>query len=203
MRLGIGQAKNEPFELIFGNVLIGAGGFLVGWLVPNPETLWFGLIGLVFFGVGVICDVRVLRRFSHDLKDTRNEIIDAKAALESQENTLIHATDELRDVIKQEETTKVELVDARRQISDAKADLQRQQRLLEDATRSLKEVMKKLEDTKKEFAEAEKKTFSFMSHASRSTPVEKMVEKVYESLNERLKEVEKKLGIYGSSHRPF
>lgn len=88
MKLSVGHAKNEAFELIFGNVLIGLGGFLIGLAYSNLDM--FNLIypAISIFGCGIIFDVRVLTKFTHDLSSIKNEIDHAREELENAKNRI-------------------------------------------------------------------------------------------------------------------
>lgn len=70
----VGRAKNESFELIFGNLLIGIGGLLSGLAVTDVVLNFLFIWAIPIFGAGIILDVRVLRKFSFDINKVRENI---------------------------------------------------------------------------------------------------------------------------------
>jgi methyl-accepting chemotaxis protein len=100
----LGHAKNEAFELIFGNILIAVGGIILGFLYNDPITRIWSLTSIILFGFGIIFDVRVLSRFSYELGIVKNEIKSAKQQtsemlekMEEQGNALSHATEKVNE----------------------------------------------------------------------------------------------------------
>ena len=71
----MGRAKNETYELIFGNLLIGVGGFLSGLAFNNNELDYLTVSAIPIFIAGIILDVRVLRKFSFDINNVKQSII--------------------------------------------------------------------------------------------------------------------------------
>lgn len=84
----VGHARNEPFELILGNVLIGIGGFLLGIALSFDSLLLMMIPAFPIFGIGIIFDVRVLTKFSHELSSIRKEIDQARKELEDSKNRI-------------------------------------------------------------------------------------------------------------------
>ena len=71
----VGHAKNETYELVFGNLLIGIGGFLMG-ITFNDSTLNYLMVSAIpIFMAGIILDVRVLRKFSFELSTVKQSIL--------------------------------------------------------------------------------------------------------------------------------
>jgi len=83
MKFNVGHAKNEPFELILGNILIGIGGFLLGIALSFDSLLLMMIPAFPIFGIGIVFDVRVLTKFSHELSSVRKEIDQARKDLEN------------------------------------------------------------------------------------------------------------------------
>lgn len=88
MRLTIGYAKNEMYELIFGNILMICGGAIFNSLS------WVGILLIV---IGICFDTRVLLKFNKDLSDTKQSIHSAKMELEQAESTLKSTIKELKE----------------------------------------------------------------------------------------------------------
>lgn len=77
----VGRAKNETYELIFGNLLIGIGGFLSGLAFNNNELNYLTVSAIPIFIVGIILDVRVLRKFSFDVNNVKQSVINLMNAI--------------------------------------------------------------------------------------------------------------------------
>jgi len=76
MKDSIAYAKNETFELILGNVLIGLGGVLIGMVSIDPSLINLMVPSFISFGLGIFFDVRVLLKFSKELSSTKAIIKD-------------------------------------------------------------------------------------------------------------------------------
>ncbi|MGH9878279.1 MAG: hypothetical protein ACREBU_16600 [Nitrososphaera sp.] len=170
----VGRAENEAIELILGNILIALGGIMLGFLYPIPEYQSYSYFSTVFFGAGIIFDVRVLSKFAYELGAIKNEI-----------------------------------VASRRDIEGVTAELRHQERVSNEASRKLGDTIVQIQRQKDELKEIERKTFAKYGSHARSTPVEEMVEKTFEKLDERLRNVEDKIGASSiggrirGSHRPY
>jgi len=70
----VGQAKNEAVELIFGNLLIGIGGALLGIAYNDVSFIYLVVSAIPIFAAGIILDVRVLRKFSFDLGNVKTSV---------------------------------------------------------------------------------------------------------------------------------
>ena len=70
----VGHAKNESIELVFGNLLIGIGGLLLGFAITDTELNFLIIWAMPIFAAGIIFDVRVLRKFSFDVKKVQEHI---------------------------------------------------------------------------------------------------------------------------------
>ena len=76
MNDSIAYAKNETLELILGNVLIGLGGVLIGMVSIDPNLINLMVPSFISFGLGIFFDVRVLLKFSNEIKSTKATIKD-------------------------------------------------------------------------------------------------------------------------------
>lgn len=76
MKDALAYAKNETFELILGNILIGLGGVLVGMVSIEPNLINLMIPSFISFGLGIFFDVRVLLKFSNELSSTKAIIKD-------------------------------------------------------------------------------------------------------------------------------
>lgn len=173
MKIPIGYAKNEAFELIFGNILIGLGGFFVGLAYSNQDLFALIYPAIVIFGFGILFDVRVLRRFSYELEIVKIEIRNAKADLDGTRKDLEHTKDEL----------KIE------------------ERNIREIISKLGQTKKELEQTERKMKEAEDKIFGFRGvRSSRSSyghsiddEVDKL-KKIVSDLQSKVKEMERNQG---------
>jgi len=81
--MSIWRAKNEPVELIIGNLMIAIGGFLIGYKPEQVESSFLSYLSPIFIALGIFFDVRVLKKFSHELRITKNEVDSARSELRS------------------------------------------------------------------------------------------------------------------------
>jgi len=88
-RFKILHARNEPVELILGNILIGTGGFLMGLVALDSTLLPLIAPAFIVFALGIFFDVRVLSKFSFELKRLREELENSRRALESTKERIL------------------------------------------------------------------------------------------------------------------
>lgn len=79
--LVVGRAKNEAYELVFGNLLIGIGGLLSGMGFLDVELNYLIIWAIPIFTAGIILDVRVLRKFSFELNNVKKSILNQMNAI--------------------------------------------------------------------------------------------------------------------------
>ena len=94
----VGYAKNEAFELIFGNLLIGLGGFLAGLAFIDADTQYFVIISIPIFIAGIIFDVRVLRKFSYDLTLLKGSLQKMLHVIDENMKDIEKSKNEIKDI---------------------------------------------------------------------------------------------------------
>lgn len=127
----VGHAKNETYELVFGNLLIGIGGYLIG-VTFNDSTLNYLMVSAIpIFMAGIILDVRVLRKFSLDINNVLKKI----------ENLIKDIDKNVTDI----QNTKFIMDRTQENISKTNKEIIRTQRHLNSTMNNLETAKKELE----------------------------------------------------------
>jgi len=87
------KAKYETFEFVTADLLLVSGGFLAGtsYIDPRISTP----IGTLLVGIGLFLGLRVLWKFSSDLRDTKILVDNANNELQKTKNDIIRTKQEL------------------------------------------------------------------------------------------------------------
>lgn len=130
----VGRAKNETYELVFGNLLIGIGGFLSGLGFSDSSLNYLIVSSIPIFVAGIILDVRVLRKFSFDIGNMKQSIENMTTAINQNITDIDNTKNEIDD-------TKDEIFESQNEINKTKDHLDSTMKKLENA----KEVLEKIQ----------------------------------------------------------
>ena len=116
MKITLGHAKNDIFELTLGIVLNVIGGIFIGYIYENP--LWYQALfaAIIFLIAGVVLEIRVLAKHHFGLQRVRTGI--DKARIQNSET--LEKMKEQQNVV---ESATNELEAARREIEKAKNEI--------------------------------------------------------------------------------
>ncbi len=137
----VGRAKNETYELVFGNILFVIGGILFGLGFANVEFNYFITWSIPIFAAGFILDVRVLRKFSFDIGNMKKSITNMTNAINQNITDIDKSKNEIEDTKNEIEDTKHEIFDSQKEINETKDHLNSTVENLENA----KEVLEKIQ----------------------------------------------------------
>lgn len=169
MNTKIFHAKYESAEFISADALLVSGGFLLGTNLADDLTTPLGSISIA---IGLFLGLRVLLKFSSDLKNTKSKVDNSTKILQETNNTVLR--------------NKQSVDDATQKLRDTITELNQTKRDLEQTKKELKMIMK-------EFSELKEKVFGYGSSMafSNSSGFESLDETVDE-LKTRLDKLERK-----------
>ncbi len=121
----VGHAKNETYELIFGNFLIAIGSFLAGIAIQNVELNYLITMGAPIIVGGIILDVRVLRKFSFDLNNVRQSIQNMTNTINQNILDINRTKEEIEDTKNEMDSTKSYLDSTMRDLRVTKEELEK------------------------------------------------------------------------------
>lgn len=133
----VGHAKNETYELVFGNFLIGIGGYLMGVAFNDNALNYLVVSAIPIFIAGIILDVRVLRKFSFEMSNVKQSIL-------NQMNAINRNIDDI-------EKTKNSVENTHSKIIKTNNEIDRTQLYLDSTMSDLKKAKNELEKLEMEF----------------------------------------------------
>jgi hypothetical protein len=140
----VGHANNEVIEIIIGVICNIVGGIFIG--AAANQFSWLFLSSAIAFSIaGIIFDVRVVAKHSHELRQVRDEIRFARienqntiAKMREQQVVINEATKQLRDMIKSIKEHEKELKEIERKAFSFIGSRSRQ--------KSLEDMIKRLDE---------------------------------------------------------
>ena len=152
------KAKYETFEFFTGDLLLVSGGILIG--TNYIDSAISTPLGIILVGIGFFLGLRVLWKFSSDLRSTKT-LVD-------------NATNELRKTNENVKLNEKTLIDANKELQKTKNDIIR-------TKQELDAVHIELQKSTKKFQEASEKIFGHSMTFSRSSsfnPLDRIVDEL-------------------------
>jgi len=124
------KAKYETFEFVTADLFLVSGGFLAGtnYIDPNISTP----TGTLLVGIGLFLGLRVLWKFSSDLKNTQTQVNEATKNLRKTNEDVKVNTQLLNDANKSLIKTQQDLRITKKELQDTKKELQKALEQLND-----------------------------------------------------------------------
>jgi len=119
----VGHAKNETYELVFGNLLIGIGGFLSGLAFNNAELNYLTVSAIPIFIAGIILDVRVLRKFAFDVGNVQKSVVNLMNAINQNITDINKTKNEMEKTKQYLDSTMNELETAKDELEEVRTDI--------------------------------------------------------------------------------
>lgn len=171
MKEKILYSKYDAYEFVAADGFLITGGFLLGTNFQSEITTILGTISIV---VGLFLGLRVLLKFSSDLRGTKT-LVD-------------NAAETLRKTNKNVQTNEKSLINANNELKKTKSDLIQTKRELDS-------VQAELKKSTKEFQKASEKIFGHsmaFSRSSWSNPLDRTVQELKKDVDELKKDKKKR-----------
>jgi septal ring factor EnvC (AmiA/AmiB activator) len=152
LKITVGYAKNDILELTVGIILSIVGGILIGSIYGNPS--WHLMLSgtVLFIGIGIILEIRVLAKHHYelqkvriDIENARNQNTETLEKMEKQQGLINGATEKLNEATSQIDQAESEIEDIHKKSFSRYGSLT-DSKSLEDDIQTFHERLQKVEE---------------------------------------------------------